>query len=193
MKVIGLIALTVGLVGLLLTLSMDTSVATGELGRRVNNIGLMNDKQNLLLVFAAVAIVGALFTSLGWNRSTAPAPAYAAIGQTPTEHRKCPFCAEQIKLEAIVCRFCQRDVPAIEVRAFRRPSSDIKIPGEITTPSDARDLLVSLGCRVTHPEEGKWEVEYPSGIKRLAYSPEQLGKIARESTKAKGNEGSNAA
>ena len=189
MKVIGLIALAVGCVGLLLILSMDTSVATGEIGRRVNNIGLMNDKQNLLLVFAAIAIVGALFSAVGWNRSPAAAPASTAIAQTSTEHRKCPFCAEQIKLEAIVCRFCQRDVPPIEVRAFRRTSSDIAIPGRIATPSDARESLVSLGCRVMHPEEGKWEVEYPSGIKRFAYSPEQLGKLARELTKAKGGEG----
>ncbi len=26
--------------------------------------------------------------------------------------RKCPFCAEMIKSEAMVCRFCSRDVPA---------------------------------------------------------------------------------
>jgi hypothetical protein len=27
------------------------------------------------------------------------------------ETRKCPFCAELIKSEAVVCRFCGRDVP----------------------------------------------------------------------------------
>ena len=193
MKIVGLIALAIGLGGLLITLSMDTSVAAGELGRRVNNIGLMNDKQNLLLVFAAVAIVGALFASIGWNRSTMQAADSAAIVQSPTEHRKCPFCAEQIKLEAIVCRFCKKDVPANEVRAFGRQSSDIEVSDRVTTASDAMGLLLSFGCRVTHPEERKWEIEYPSGIKRFAYSPEQLGKLAVESTNAKGNKGSNAA
>lgn len=26
--------------------------------------------------------------------------------------RKCPFCAEYIKMEAVICRFCNRDLPA---------------------------------------------------------------------------------
>jgi regulator of RNase E activity RraB len=29
--------------------------------------------------------------------------------------RKCPSCAEVVKVEALVCRFCQRDLPAVEV------------------------------------------------------------------------------
>jgi hypothetical protein len=31
--------------------------------------------------------------------------------------RKCPHCAEQVKIEATVCRYCQRELPAITARA----------------------------------------------------------------------------
>jgi hypothetical protein len=37
--------------------------------------------------------------------------------------RKCPFCAEQVKAEAIVCRFCQRDLPPMKDAST--PPSDI--------------------------------------------------------------------
>jgi hypothetical protein len=35
--------------------------------------------------------------------------------------RKCPFCAELIKAEATVCRFCSRDVPVLILSATEGP------------------------------------------------------------------------
>ena len=32
------------------------------------------------------------------------------------EGRKCPFCAEIVKIEAVVCKHCGKDLPAIEGR-----------------------------------------------------------------------------
>ena len=36
--------------------------------------------------------------------------------------RKCPFCAEEVKSEATVCRFCSRDLPALPSKSSKPPS-----------------------------------------------------------------------
>jgi hypothetical protein len=59
MKRFGLILLIVGGLVLVTAFAMDTSVDTGA-GGRVHNIGLMNEKQNTLLLGAALAIVGSV-------------------------------------------------------------------------------------------------------------------------------------
>jgi uncharacterized membrane protein YeaQ/YmgE (transglycosylase-associated protein family) len=44
------------------------------------------------------------------RRSTSGA-SLAARRATWNKHRKCPFCAELVLQEAVICRFCQRDLP----------------------------------------------------------------------------------
>lgn len=72
MKGIGIILLVAGLIGAVFALSMDTSVNTGY--GSVNNIGLMAEKQNLLLFAGFAATVGAIlfgFSSVQQGDKTA--------------------------------------------------------------------------------------------------------------------------
>jgi len=105
MKKIGIIALVIGVLGVLVTLNMDTSVATGS-GDRVNNIGLMNDQQNLLITFLAMAMAGLFFTV---RNNTASDNSLGSLDAGKST-RLCPYCAEEVKANAIICRYCRGDI-----------------------------------------------------------------------------------
>jgi hypothetical protein len=50
------------------------------------------------------AVLGLLLGPIGWL--------IIAVAQTGEGMRKCPFCAETVKSEAKVCRYCSRDLPS---------------------------------------------------------------------------------
>lgn len=51
------------------------------------------------------------------------------------ETKTCPYCAETIKVAAVVCRFCQRDLPKVEdpISVLRKPlpQSMVSLPNKI--------------------------------------------------------------
>jgi len=184
LKKIGLVALVVGIFGFFISLNMDTSVGTSELGRRVNNIGLMNDKQNLLLMFSVVSIIGAIFFTLsGRGQEIHPHnPLIKEENNSPAE-RTCPFCAEKIRAEAKICRFCQRDI--YKKSAEFQNQLYLPLDFEINTSSASGCVaaLVALGYRVTRPTEGKWEIVHPTNqVIAFAYSATQLKSVTERIT-----------
>jgi flagellar basal body-associated protein FliL len=143
MKKIGIIVLIIGLVGLALALGMDTSVATGHNYDRVHNIGLMSDKQNYLFVSIALAVVGVVLLALGIKNGTSQ----GFLIQTSANQldRACPYCAEQIKSQAVVCRYCGKDVEALPNATS---GSGITSRSQLIAKFGKRKLMYSAGALV---------------------------------------------
>jgi hypothetical protein len=82
---------------------MDTSleIATGE---RILNLGLMNNQSNIFIGAGVVFISGILLIGFSHNSSGVM--------------RVCPFCAENIKAKAKICRFCQKEVPELNLHSI---------------------------------------------------------------------------
>jgi hypothetical protein len=99
MKGFGTITIVVGAWWLAFALNMDVSVATGA-GGRVNNLGLMADRQLHTIVGGMIALAGLLIILFDGN-SAAP---------VERDTRTCPLCAEIIKSAAVKCKHCGADV-----------------------------------------------------------------------------------
>jgi hypothetical protein len=107
-KGFGIVALIVGLAVGAFGLAMDTTVE-GYGDRRVHNIGKMDERRTRLVISGVLVVVGVMLIGFGTLKS-------GATGQSSVseDQRVCPYCAETVKAAAIVCRYCNRDLPSKE-------------------------------------------------------------------------------
>lgn len=44
----------------------------------------------------------------------------------PSDSRKCPFCAESVKIEAKICKHCQKDLPEFKAKTLQQKEAEQK-------------------------------------------------------------------
>jgi hypothetical protein len=109
-RVVGVLLLVAGIVGMLVGLSMTTSVSVDSplFGKtEVHNIGLMDDRRNTITISGILVLLGGMVIGFSHSRGSGSAP----LPPLASDARHCPFCGECIKRAAVVCRFCGKDVP----------------------------------------------------------------------------------
>ncbi|WP_432372262.1 hypothetical protein ACRPHP_16450 [Pantoea allii] len=103
MKKFGIAILIIGVIGAIASMAMDVSVATPG-GMRVNNIGLMADRQNYLIISGFVAIAGLLLTLFG-DRVSLKSVEHAQ-GTTETDPNASRLDGVPVKMGLIIFLIC---------------------------------------------------------------------------------------
>jgi hypothetical protein len=119
MRRLGLLLIVVGLIWGIVAFNMSTSVKVGGSGKyssyvpeEVHNIGLMDQRRNQIFISAVLIICGVIlfgFGTVSESKKTIPVSAESSSELEKllgNEQKKCPSCAENIKLEALKCKHC---------------------------------------------------------------------------------------
>lgn len=105
--VLGAILVLFGIISIIHGVNLNNSILT-----KVQNIfgsGSANPGTAYIILGILGVIAGSILIFYGYKRKQSGKP-NLFIGNA----KKCPFCANEIKKEAIVCQFCGKDLPKVE-------------------------------------------------------------------------------
>jgi hypothetical protein len=125
MRGLGWMLLGVGLVWLAYAVTLDTSVEVfGGYGgpARVLNLSLAENKRMHLMlsigtILASIMLVG--FSQ--FQRRTDD-----DVEGEEDELRQCPYCAETIRIEAVICKHCRKELPAVNLESSQSTEDAIE-------------------------------------------------------------------
>lgn len=139
MKTLGILLLVVGSLWALVAFNADTTVSTESQfigstyipSQKVHNIGKMDERRNHLMLSALAIVVGVILFAVG-KVKTPSTPTQSDTSASPNAgNRKCPFCAEFVKAEAVICRFCQKELPPLPPP---EPSQTVQAINDLVCP-----------------------------------------------------------
>lgn len=166
MKQIGVIGLIIGICLFFVGFSMDTSVDSGTSFGRVNNIGLMKDQQNIIIFSGFLAVISTLI--LVFSGGEKASSKSQAVSKQISGSRKCPFCAEFVKIEAVICRFCQKELPESPKNLL-----NIKCKKDIS-PDEQNEIMEKFGIKYDGEKFHFKEYKYDSLSDAVNYAKTKI-------------------
>jgi len=122
--------------------------------RDVHNLDLADKRKTHLMIAGAILVVGTLLFGFGTLKG-------GPSSITTPKLRTCPFCAEEVKIEAKLCKHCGKDLPEYEEPLAQERTDVVSLHQAAWDGSWATvNRLLNEGADVNQKnEEGKTALE----------------------------------